>query len=308
MEHHAHAGGPGGVEDGMSVVLHCRDIVLSAEVVGVAEVDVPGSAEGSEAEAEARDKQAGLTQGPSLHPQYLQRRHGSWHNGGVPGVDLSFHGRRCAMNEGEWLAATDPTPMLEHVRGKVSDRKRHLLACACWRRVLTKWPFPPMLELVEPYEKFADGHVTEAVLASALGDSAAGVPFLDLNRAIIIAQRLANLHRTWSREVFPVWNPLAFVSLFFSRVVAPFTSDQAETEAQAELMRHIFGNPFRTFPPIDFSANIVGLAEALYVGEDYAFALHDALLDAGHVELAEHFRDAVHPKGCWALDLIRGKQ
>jgi hypothetical protein len=39
-----------------------------------------------------------------------------------------------------------------------------------------------------------------------------------------------------------------------------------------------------------------------------AVALHDALLEEGHAELADHFRqEAVHPKCCWALDLILGK-
>jgi hypothetical protein len=32
--------------------------------------------------------------------------------------------------ESEWLAATDPAPMLEFLRGKVSDRKFRLFACA----------------------------------------------------------------------------------------------------------------------------------------------------------------------------------
>jgi hypothetical protein len=36
--------------------------------------------------------------------------------------------------------------------------------------------------------------------------------------------------------------------------------------------------------------------------------LHDALLEAGHPELAEHFQqEQWHPKGCFALDLILGK-
>ena len=47
----------------------------------------------------------------------------------------------------------------------------------------------------------------------------------------------------------------------------------------------------------------------LYDGQDRAFALHDALLEAGHAELAEHFRQETwHPKGCWVVDLILGRK
>jgi hypothetical protein len=76
------------------------------------------------------------------------------------------------------------------------------------------------------------------------------------------------------------------------------------------LLRHIIGNPFRPYPaPAHWPAAVIQLAEALYAGEDCGFALHDALVEAGHAELAEHFRHAQwHPKGCWVVDLILGKK
>jgi len=78
--------------------------------------------------------------------------------------------------------------------------------------------------------------------------------------------------------------------------------DDAEMPARAalcDLLRH---------KPMSLPLAVVQLAESLYAGQDCAFALHDALLEAGHAELAEHFREEKsHPKGCWVVDLILGK-
>jgi len=75
------------------------------------------------------------------------------------------------------------------------------------------------------------------------------------------------------------------------------------------LISHIIGIPFRPYPATDhWPSTVVQLADALYNGQDCGFALHDALLEAGQPELADHFRqEEWHPKGCWALDLILGK-
>jgi hypothetical protein len=82
----------------------------------------------------------------------------------------------------------------------------------------------------------------------------------------------------------------------------------AEKAAHADLVRHIFGNPFH---PVEertpFSSTIRRLAESLYNGTGLASELRQALHDAGHDTLAQHFDRGDHPKGCWALDLILGK-
>lgn len=82
-----------------------------------------------------------------------------------------------------------------------------------------------------------------------------------------------------------------------------------EAREQADLLRHIIGPMFRpSAPPLAWPAGIVALAGALYEGEACHYALHDALLDAGQPELADHFKESFHPKGCFALDLILGKK
>lgn len=128
----------------------------------------------------------------------------------------------------------------------------------------------------------------------------------------------------------------------------PAEAPTLRMDTRADLLRHIVGNPFRpvalpteacgrcdkgwittalrdedgeasrttkercdckdgvrlTWPIV-----VVQVAEAVYAGQEAAFALRDALLDAGHPDLADHFvGDETHPKGCWALDLIMGRE
>jgi hypothetical protein len=69
------------------------------------------------------------------------------------------------MTEEQWLAATDPTSMLEALRasGAAADRKLRLFACGCVRRV---WDLIPPQETgdwraaVEKAEEYADGLLT----------------------------------------------------------------------------------------------------------------------------------------------------
>jgi hypothetical protein len=83
---------------------------------------------------------------------------------------------------------------------------------------------------------------------------------------------------------------------------------EREHREQAELLREIVGNPFRPATvPEAWPADVLRLAQAQNTGADCAFALHDALCEAGLPELAQHFHETRHPKGCWVVDLILGK-
>jgi hypothetical protein len=99
-----------------------------------------------------------------------------------------------------------------------------------------------------------------------------------------------------------------------------------EGEQQRLLLADIFGNPFRPSPPLPPTVlawsdrTIPRLAQAIY--EDRKMPegtldtarlaiLADALLDAGCEDeaLIQHCREpGVHVRGCWAVDLLLGKQ
>lgn len=58
--------------------------------------------------------------------------------------------------------------------------------------------------------------------------------------------------------------------------------------------------------PADLPETVRTLAAALRAGDDCAFALHDALLEAGHPDLAEHFAARAHDRKCLLLELLSG--
>ena len=94
---------------------------------------------------------------------------------------------------------------------------------------------------------------------------------------------------------------------------------EKERPRQLGLFRDIFGNPFRPSPLLPAAVlawndgTVRRMAEGIY--EDRAFErlpiLADALLDAGcdDEELIAHCRSAgPHVRGCWAIDLLLGKE
>jgi hypothetical protein len=203
------------------------------------------------------------------------------------------------MKEPEWLTSNDPEGMLTHIFRKASSRKLRLFACACVRRA---WPLlrdPRSQRVVEKAEAFADGLITVKELASAR----AATPGRDEDRVRDWVAKAATdcaISKAW----FAVMKAT-------DGVARSSTVQAAERHEQAAVLREIIGNPFRKTPlPEHWSDTVQQLAESLYKGEDCAFALHDALLESGQAEFAEHFRDASqwHPKGCWAVDLILGKK
>jgi hypothetical protein len=80
-----------------------------------------------------------------------------------------------AMTEAEWLACTDPTPMLQFPRPRASDRKLRLFAVACCRRIWNLLTEERSRKAVETSEQCADGLASEQQRQAAR--SAAPCPY-----------------------------------------------------------------------------------------------------------------------------------
>jgi hypothetical protein len=244
------------------------------------------------------------------------------------------------MTEADWLACADPDDMLAYLHGKISDRKFRLFACACcWRvaHLIRPMRNPGLAKpvdyrrVIEAAEEAADGFLNAPDLA-AVQDQAekGGTLFVDGSWAAAwsvvpdateaavwgsdaarqavgnvaaedarLAAQAASVSGARAEEQTTAWDRVDAVKQ------EAMTAERVE---QAELLREIAGNPFRPLMPREpLPLTVVQLGESLYAGDDCAFALHDALLEAGHTELAEHFRQGTHPKGCWVLDMILDK-
>jgi hypothetical protein len=87
-----------------------------------------------------------------------------------------------------------------------------------------------------------------------------------------------------------------------------------EGQAQCDLLRDIFGNPFRPAPvdPSWRTPVVVAIARRAYDERDFAAlpVLADALEEAGcaGADVLAHCRGGgAHVRGCWVLDLLLGK-
>jgi hypothetical protein len=239
------------------------------------------------------------------------------------------------MTEQEWLKCQNPDLMLQYLARKRDEelpRKFRLFCCAvCWRAwsLLT----PQGQKAIDITEALIDrpsaagqrrleklcstklstdewqraGHAVSDTASRFDADSWAWVKkglisILAFKTALIAKHVVAAVAgESPEQDGFVGWKP---------QVTARWNRQgRAERKKVAALLLHIIGNPFRPYrAPRSWPSTVVQLAASLYAGQDCAFALHDALLEAGHAELAEHFREEKsHPKGCWVVDLVLGK-
>ncbi len=221
------------------------------------------------------------------------------------------------MTEDQWngsLCPPGPQEMLEFLRseGTLSGRKSRLLAAACCRRV---WDLLDEIGkgAVEVSERYADGAATVAEVEASENVAWWGADGLNYDSDPV-------WHAGWAaHDAVEGRAPEAL------RLAALASGDDGETAAQCQLMREVFGDPFRPLPPIDPSllarcdSLILKLAQAAYddrllpsghLDAARLAVLADALEDVGaHADLVAHLRGpGPHVRGCFLLDPLLGRE
>jgi len=210
------------------------------------------------------------------------------------------------MTEQDWLACADPQPMLEFLRGKASDRKLRLFAVACCR---SDWVCLPISTkgAVQVAERFIEEEATSQEFRVDLFTQAA--QSAERERDLLLG--LAYYRGT-------IWRPdhvTAVQGLVAgcARLQSPASVSHRQNR-QSSLVRDVF-NPFSpvVLDSIWLTYTVQNLAAAIY--EERAFdrlpILADALEDAGcnQQDILSHLRGGgEHCRGCWALDLVLGKE
>jgi hypothetical protein len=230
------------------------------------------------------------------------------------------------MTQEEWLTSTNLRQMWNYARWQTDSRRLRLFVCACCRQAWNRFVDPFTVGVVSMAEAFADGKVSEAAFAR-LRDAA--------NAAVVRAEQSPDafsylVHSARSAAhacADPISQGVLPGRLAALRAVADLPADAypdedelpaeylAEHVAQADLLRDIFGNPFRPveLDPAWLASDVLALARSMYANREFSAMpiLADALQDAGcdSEDVLSHCRGAgPHVRGCWVVDLLLGKK
>ncbi len=214
------------------------------------------------------------------------------------------------MTEAEWLASADPVAMLRQLRGRWSDRKERLFACACCRLIWHTIKPKASRQAVELAEAYVDGKAARGELLSAKAEA-----WKKVSTASSLSVGKSSQERFEESQALLA---AAFTADPFApnlpNVINAVLAVEPRGERIASLIRDVFGNPFQK-PRLERSClswnerTVPKMAQSIY--EDQAFAhlpiLADALEDAGCTDsgMIEHCREeAAHVRGCWVLDML----
>lgn len=218
------------------------------------------------------------------------------------------------MTEQGWLAATDPAPMLEFLRGRASERKVRLFTVACCRQAVDLFSDRRLQNAINLAERLADGGVKEAerlATETAADHAAQEDPDVgDLNTYLLIPRSVVAVRYdidAAASDVAGIVHASQYSEVSFDGIEAEVQTDQAD------VLREMFGNPFRhvVFAPSWRTSAVLALARSMYDSHDFTLApvLADALEEAGcgDAQVLEHLRGGgPHVRGCWCVDGVLG--
>jgi hypothetical protein len=213
---------------------------------------------------------------------------------------MSSHHIGPITTEQHWLDSGDPEEMARLLEtGDHDPRRWQMFACACCWRIL------PMLDdrsrqAVAVAERLAEvpAFAGEIENASHLAHSAVLALWrAGTNDCLAYAAMAAHYALIRPRRVY------AYAAL------AAGSGQDAERRVQADLLRDVFGNPFRAVR-LDAAwrtPTVLAIAEDIYHNDTYSEmpVLGDALEDAGcdDLDVLDHARLArPHVRGCWLID------
>jgi hypothetical protein len=215
------------------------------------------------------------------------------------------------MTEAEWLVTLDPLELLSNLSGKPSWRKMRLAAVACCRLMHDFLPDVRSIRAVDFAELYADKQHGSAD------------PGEMEELAIRVVDESSELGRNPHNDAahcaamcLAFWAPAYWGTYQVFRWSGPYVP----REKQVGIVACVFGVPRRQsrllikVNPAWRTSDVMMLAHGIYA--DRAFdrlpILADSLQDAGcdNDDLLSHLRDMTvqHVRGCWALDLVLGKE
>jgi hypothetical protein len=192
--------------------------------------------------------------------------------------------------------------------GLLKARKARLFACGCFRLVWSDVRCPQVRVAVELTEGRADRQVSEQELQQHRYPTG-GVPIDSLDHRLQIA--VQSLVISNMKPGYVAWEVRTAAD-------APRYGPNRYSEGcrpQADLLRDIFGTPFRppVLQPAWLTSTDISLARQMYDTRDFAAMpiLADALQDAGcdGDGLLTHCRGpGPHVRGCHVADAVLGKK
>lgn len=232
-----------------------------------------------------------------------------------------------------WLKCADLRLMLHSLKGKTTERKLRLFACACCRRIWDRITDSCSRKAIQISELYADGNATIKELESAfmaadrvhsllasqwLSEFMSGdrVSFSLPSQAMSIESSADAARLAAHPEARGLADGTAIAAMI---AVAGhgkdyFTHALKEEADQCILLRDIFGNPFHSVSvdPSWLTPTVKAMARRIYGGRAFErlpeLAQELEKVECDNRQMLDHCHGpGPHVRGCWVVDLVLRK-